>query len=204
MKAAKVEGCSSLGLKMISKWIVRAIIGLLAIVGALVLVIGLMFDGITDYALGRMDRIAGQSFYDVDRIEIFLLTAPAGVKGQGTFPVRAYDRDYPFYGTATITGAEAEKAAELWASTIKAARIQAMCHEPPYGIRMYSGQTLRFETSICWSCNNFCIEAFPGTHTFWGFDAKSQEAKDLLALFDSKLPYPKGKRDAGEEPKEKD
>jgi hypothetical protein len=185
-------------MKKTLKWIACVLVGLLALTGALVLIAGLMFDGIEDHALGKMDRIAGQSYEDVDRIEIFLLAAPAGAEGKGTFPVRAYGSDYPVYGTATITGADARKAAELWTYTPKSGG-GAMCHEPPYGIRMYAGEKLRFESSICWACSNFYIESFPGTYTFYGFYAESQSAKDLLALFDSKLPYPKREKRSGDE-----
>jgi hypothetical protein len=56
---------------------------------------------------------------------------------------------------------------------------------------MYAGKKLRFESSICWGCTNFSVHAFPGVDTYWGFDAKSKGAKDLLVLLDHALPYPK-------------
>ena len=186
-------------MKTALKWFARILVGLLALVGALVIVVGLKFDGIGDYAHGRIQRIAEQSYDDVDRVEIFLLQAPEGTPSKGAFQLRAYGRDYPVYGTATLTGKDASEAAALWTYTLKAAKMQAMCHDPPYGVRMYAGKKLRFETSICWGCSNFWVEGFPGGYGFYGFDAKSKTAQELLGLFDSKLPYPKPKnRNGGE------
>ena len=108
--------------------------------------------------------------------------------------MRPYDDEYPVYGTATLTGEDAKKAAELWSYTFKAAKMQAMCHDPPYGVRMYAGKKLRFESSVCWHCYNFYIQDYPGSYVWYGFDAGSKGATDLLALFDSKLPYPKPRK----------
>lgn len=179
-------------------WIFRILVGLLAICGVVTLLLGFAFNGAEDYALGRIERIAGQTFDDVDRVEIFLLARPPGATEQGTFPVRPYGREYPVYGHATLSGDDATQAAELWSYTLKDPRIQAMCHEPPYGIRMFSGTRLRFESSICWGCSNFYVEGFPGQYMWYGFDADSKGATDLLALFDSKLPYPKPKKNKSE------
>ncbi len=143
-------------------WTFRIVTGLLAICGAVTLIFAFAFNGLEDYALGRIDRIAGQTFDDVDRVEIFLLARPSGASEQGNFPVRPYGREYPVFGTATLSGNDATQAAELWSYTLKDSRIQAMCHEPPYGIRMYAGKILRFESSICWSCNNFILKDYLG------------------------------------------
>lgn len=178
-------------MKIALKWISRVLIGLLAICGAVALVIGFGFDGAKDYSLGRMERMVNQDYDDIDRIELFLISAPSGAKPDGTFPAGGEEKDYPVYGTATLTGSDAQKAAELWSYTLKDARMGSMCHGPPYGIRMYAGKKLRFESTICWGCHNFSVHAFPNINTYWGFDAESKGAQDLLALFDKALPYPK-------------
>ena len=135
----------------------------------------------------------------MDRIEIHLLQAPEGTEEIGKFPVRAYDRDYPVYGAAKITRDDAKEAAPLWTYTLKAAKFQAMSHDSPYDIRMYAGKEFRIETSICWSCRNFYIQAYPGEFIWYGFDAGLKTAADLPELFDSKLPYSKRKREIGVE-----
>lgn len=178
-------------MKTALKWFLRLVIGFLALLGATALVIGLGFDGAEDYFQGRMERIVNQDFEDIDRIEVFLIVPPTGATPHGTFPASGEEKDYPVYGTATLTGSDAKKAAELWSYTLKDFSMQGICHNPPYGIRMYAGKKLRFESTICWSCHNFSLNAFPNIHNYWGFDADSKTAKDLLALFDKALPYPK-------------
>ena len=181
-------------MKKPTAWTIRIFVGLLAVCGIFTLVVCFAFNGAEDYARGRLDRIAGQMFDDVDRVEIFLLVQPSGVVEDGTFPVRPYREEYPVYGTATLSGDDAKQAAELWSYTIKNLGIQALCHNPPYGVRMFAGKTLRFESSICWHCNNFYIEGFPGNYMWYGFDADSKGATDLLALFESHLPFPRQKK----------
>lgn len=178
-------------MKRALKWVAGIVVGLLAICGAATLVIALAFDGAKDYTLGRLERVVNQEYYDVDRIEVYLIAEPTGATPDGTFRAGLNGREYPVYGRATLSGSEAKEAAKLWSYTLKDARMGAMCHEPPYGIRMYEGNKLRFESSICWGCSNFSVHAFPGVYTYWGFDAESKGAKDLLSLLDHALPYPK-------------
>ncbi len=166
-------------MKCALKWFARIVIGLLAICGAAALVIGFAFDGGRDYIIGRMERIANEDYYDVDRIELFLIAAPTGGSPDGTFRAGTDGGAYPVSGTATLSGSDVEKAVELWTYTLKARNMGAMCHSPPYGIRMYAGKKLRFESTICWECSNFSVHAFPGVSTYWGFDAKSKGAQDL-------------------------
>jgi hypothetical protein len=63
-------------------------------------------------------------------------------------------------------------------------QFQALCHEPFYGLRFYSGKKLLFETSVSWECNNFYVP-----QDWIGFNAKAASGHALFKLLESLLPY---------------
>ncbi len=64
-----------------------------------------------------------------------------------------------------------------------------MCHEPVYGFQLFRKGKLTRETSICWKCSNFSVNVYPAMTTFYGFNAESEQARELLAFCDKLLPY---------------
>jgi hypothetical protein len=108
-------------------------------------------------SIATRSRIA-ESIAPTDRIEVYLLD-PAKERGAlGTFPLHPY-------GTQASTGIhelkplEGEPAAQLlglWTATLRDEEgRQAHCHYPIHGLRFFCGETVLFETSLCWVCNNY-------------------------------------------------
>jgi len=64
-----------------------------------------------------------------------------------------------------------------------------MCHDPPYGFRLYNNSKLAREVSIGWHCRNFTLPAWPFPRQIAGFNPDSERAKKLLAFCDQRLPY---------------
>lgn len=115
-----------------------------------------------------------------DRVEIHRLDGATQADAASGFPVMASGTFSGILGRATVSGKDAEALAELWRAQTFGYEYQALCHNPAYGLRFYSGSSLRFETSVCFECSNFVVTTF-GQSSFWGFDAKSKKAAELQA-----------------------
>lgn len=122
---------------------------------------------------------ATTSLPQCDRVEVFHLDGDRDGDDVTGFPIRPYDSHSGILGQLTLTGVDAEGLAVLWRSQTFGYKYQAMCHEPAYGFRFYRGPSLKFETSVCFHCNNFYVTTIAGSG-WWGFDAKTPRAKDLL------------------------
>jgi hypothetical protein len=131
-----------------------------------------------------------------DRVEIFHLAGETSDDGSTGFPVRPYDGYSRIIDRKTLAGADAEQLAVLWRSQTFGLEYQALCHSPGYGFRFYRGSSLKFETSVCFHCNNFYVTAL-GESGWWGFDTKTTRAADFLArlqqIFPASVPKPKTK-----------
>ena len=67
-----------------------------------------------------------------------------------------------------------------------------LCHFPIHGIRLFRGEKLLFETSLCWHCSNYFIE-YPDdyeTASWVGFDSNG-----LKELLNKELPIPQSELD---------
>ena len=191
-------------MKKLFTWVIRILISLLVICGSIALIYGFFGYGLKDFMVGRSQRIADMQHKYVDTIEVYLIQNPGGGEPIGTFPDKIRAEDYSIYGKVVLTGEEAQFAAERWNWTHKDQRFAAMCHDPPYGVRMWSQGEVIFETSICWKCSTFPFEPLPGMNTYYGFNSSEKSAQELLALFDSKLPYPRPKKKERGNPKMED
>lgn len=106
-----------------------------------------------------------------------------------TFPIRPYGKTHPIYGSVDLTGDELEQFLNVWRYQEPNYWRQAMCHFPAFGFRLYEGDSLVAETSICWKCSNYYVTAYPGMSGWYGFVADSENAKALLDFCDARLPY---------------
>jgi hypothetical protein len=103
------------------------------------------------------ERVA-EAIAPTDRIMVYLLDPVKDVGRLGTFPL------YP-YGPQAGTGIHEAKALEgesaiqllrLWSDTLRDDEgRQAMCHYPIHGLRFFCGESMLYETSLCWVCNNY-------------------------------------------------
>ena len=137
-----------------------------------------------------MHREAFDLFADTEgvyEVKIYLVMGEG--KSDGTFPIRPYNRDEPTYGSVSLTGDELKSFLDVWQYQEVSWGSQAMCHDPAYGFRIYRRGKLTRETSICWSCNNFYVTPYPGMATWYGFNANTKSAKELLTFCDKLLPY---------------
>ena len=155
-------------------------------------------DGWKDLVLGRMLGKARLFFNNpfgnepsISEVKIYSLTGAPGTTQQGTFPLLPYGKDasIPVYGSITISGDDLEKFMDCWRLQDVSIESGAMCHDPPYGFRLYSGDKLVKETSICWYCYNFVLPNGLFGPQFQGFNPDSRAAKKLLAFCDARLPY---------------
>jgi hypothetical protein len=72
---------------------------------------------------------------------------------------------------------------------------QAACHYPIYGLRFLGGESLLYETSICWLCNNYYAKS-DGGYNWMGFPGDlpkgqpSPSATQLRRFLESQIPIP--------------
>ena len=98
------------------------------------------------------------SLPDVDRIDLFHITGAfeQDKKKGEVFEIAGNDVSFAVASKKTLRGKNCEKIIEAW----RCLRIPqgpggAFCHTPPYGIRLYRGDKVLLETTICWECHNF-------------------------------------------------
>lgn len=104
--------------------------------------------------------------------------------------IAPYERFFAIIDSRTVDSTQAEQISSLWSQQVFDPMIQALCHEPAYGLRFLKDDTLIWETSICFKCNNFTLECgpHPSMTTFMGFDSRTEEAKQLLSMLKEILP----------------
>lgn len=151
-------------------------------------------DGMADISLGRHHRIAREFFQNtggITKVQIFSLKAAPGTPILGTFPLLPYgkDKSTAVFATLDLEGAELDKFIECWEYQAVSIDGGAMCHDPPYGFRLYAGDKLVTETSICWHCSNFVMNHWWHGPTLCGFNPNTEQGKKLLAFCDQRLPY---------------
>jgi hypothetical protein len=149
-------------------------------------------EGWKDLLMGRYQRKARTFFENTDEVtevRVYRLAGKEDQSSKETFPIRPYHMEQTVYGSVTLIGSELAEFKDLWRSQQPDEWKQALCHDPPYGFRLYRGSKLVTETSICWHCNNFYFEFWPFGSTWYGFDAESKAGKELLDFCDKRLPY---------------
>lgn len=150
------------------------------------------FDGWQDLTIGRFHRRAHEMFTHVEGVTEARIYRLMGTKAQPTsetFPIRPYDTSVPVCGSVTLTGAPLAAFLDHWRVQSPSQWRQGLCHDPAYGFRLYRGGRLIAETSICWQCNNFYIEAWPFGSGWYGLDTGLDSSQKLLTFCDGLLPY---------------
>lgn len=140
-----------------------------------------------------------------DRVELYAVSLPKrdpfsdekpDRKAESkTFPVRPYGIQADIHAHVSLTGDACDELRAAWRSLAFDRSGGAFCHYPAYGFRLYRGDVLLFETTVCWQCQNFYVPRFDVdkrryTHGWYGF-ADDDKARALLKLFRSHLPHPK-------------
>jgi len=165
----------------------------------LLVIIGLHLvfcEGWKDVTFGRFHRKAQGIFSDVGGIteaRIYLLMGTKEQQTKEAFPIRPYGISEPACGSIVLTGDKLHAFLNLWRWQSPSWGRQALCHAPAYGFRLYRASTLVAETSICWHCSNFYVDVWPFGSGWYGFDADSKIAQELLNHCDSLLPYARSK-----------
>ena len=132
-----------------------------------------------------------------DRVEVFRLDGLTDADSTHGFPIRPGHKEYSrILDRRTLTGADADQITQLWRSQNFGLEYESLCHQPAYGFRFYRGESLRFETSVCFRCSSFTVTLF-GEEGQWGFDTTTTRAQELLArlqwVFPGNMPAPGSK-----------
>lgn len=124
----------------------------------------------------------GRYLPEVDEVEILAL-------GTRISPSIEAVESYPVLARKTVQGDESQAIAAAWRSLPRWDRV-AGCHGPPYALRFrHKGKTL-FETTICWHCGNYTMRFGFFDSAYYGFDARSKAAQELLRLLQAEVPGP--------------
>jgi hypothetical protein len=156
------------------------------------------FDGFL--RLNREYRAAvSTTFKLADRVEVYLLDFAAGYdpeyrpkEDEKTFPIRPYDKETGILKTHKVAAQDVQK----WCAAVtkllvsEKSGVGMNCHFPIHGIRIFSGDTLLFETSLCWKCGNYYFHYRTGA----SWEGLALNAEDLKALLDRAMPIPESER----------
>lgn len=127
-----------------------------------------------------MVQLSPDSLPEVDEVEIVPLAGRA--PPQISRPHRKRVRP----SSISVTGAPAEEIAELWRALPLPAAVAA-CHDPPFALRFFRGDTFILEASLCWKCNN--VYGITADESFcFLFDGAAPVARRLLATLDALCP----------------
>ena len=149
-------------------------------------------DGWKDITYGRFIRQGVTMFSEtanITEVRISLLQGEAGQQPAGTFPLHIDGERQGVYGEVRLTGDQLKEFLGHWRALTPHYGGGAMCHDPVYGFRFYKGLFVTKQTTMCWHCSNFCVDAgLLGTGCF-GFDSKSKEGQELLIHCNKLLPF---------------
>ena len=173
----------------LQKWLVRSVM-----VCALLAVIGYGFRDFLRlhfraHLLGLLEISADEFGYllpEIDEIEIFSL--------EGRVPNPAPSDDtilgYRIHARATVRADQAVEIADLWREQRVGRHFTAICHNPGFALRFLQDGKSVFETTVCWECHNYTLPVGFFGRTTYGFDAGSDQARELLELLQAHAPLP--------------
>ena len=153
---------------------------------------------------GRYRKELADALAKAERVEIFLLDFDALEPTpsdflfwetrleEGEFPIMPYGEKTKVLKKATLTP---EQRAEFLPALQKVVGGEsgaggAMCHMPIHGVRIFSGDEIVFQTSICWHCGNYYLHYPDGAH--WEGLADSN---DLAKALEKMMPIPQAEMD---------
>jgi hypothetical protein len=133
------------------------------------------------------------TFRFADRIDVFLLDFSMGADGKykpkeedESFSIRPYKATTKILKSLKVPA----KSIPVWCAAMAKALATddggSLCHYPIHGLRIYAGDELLLETSICWECNN-CYFTYDGESQWLGIEKDSGDLKKLLNDF---MPIP--------------
>lgn len=175
------------------KWLVRCVI-----VCAVIAVVGYGFRDFWQrqfraYVLGLIEiRVVelGYELPEIDAIEILSLDGTALNSAGPTDTILGYN----IHARTTVRAEQSIKIAELWRKQRRARAFSGMCHKPGYALRFFQHGKLLFVTTVCWECHNYTlpVKVFGRTGMAkYGFDADTQQSKELLEMLQTHAPLPK-------------
>lgn len=118
-----------------------------------------------------LDTVIPSSLPDVDTVEVVSL------RGLNPNRVDEYMAVAKEARRVRVTGAEAQRLAELWRALPPGGQMR--CHAPPFGLRFFAGDKLLCEASICWRCNTIFGKA-GADEVFFAFDGSLPASRELL------------------------
>lgn len=150
------------------------------------------------------------TFRFADRVEVFLIdfsiredAAYSPKEGDEVFAIRPYNKETKILKKLKTPPKDIQRWCAAVTKLLTSDKIAggALCHYPIHGIRIYAGDSLLFETSICWGCSNYYF-SYEGQATW---ESLTEDAKDLRALFGDFMPIPEAEkaRFPGAKPKDK-
>lgn len=64
-----------------------------------------------------------------------------------------------------------------------------LCHWPIHGVRVFSGEKVLFQTSICWECRNFYVDYPDGAE-----EVGLGDSAELQKILEKVMPIPEGRK----------
>ena len=143
-----------------------------------------------DLTSGRFHRKAVEMFEPNDKITKVIIYKLVGTENEHKgkfFPIKPYNKEAKVYGKVELTDKELDDFLEVWEYLPVSYYNQASCHNPGYGFRLYEGNSLFAQTSICWECSNFYVKVY-NEASWYGFETNSPNSKSLLSFCKKILP----------------
>ena len=152
-------------------------------------------------------KALGEAILNATRCEVFLLdfNIPHDKKKESFFdypsdddhfPIRPYSAETKILKRRVLTVDEFQRLKQSLVETVSVAESSggALCHMPIHGLRVFDGDEMIFETSICYGCSNFYV-AYPLGDAGW----VGLSAKDFDKAMETLMPIPESERKRFEE-----
>ncbi len=152
-------------------------------------------------------KALGEAILKATRCEVFLLDfdIPHDKKkdtffdypsDDDHFPIRPYSAETKILKRRVLTADEFQRLKPSLVETVSVAENSggALCHMPIHGLRVFDGDEMIFETSICYGCANFYV-AYPLGGAGW----VGLSAKDFDTVMEALMPIPESERKRFEE-----
>ena len=135
----------------------------------------------------------GKLISGCDKMEVFLLDfsmedVEVGVE---SFPISPFDSETKVIKKVEVNKSDSETFRDMVSTMLSSREPEeagSFCHYPIHGIRLYQSGVLVFQTSFCWSCDNYYFEFPDGA----GWCQLGYSRAGLKNLFERILPIPSG------------
>lgn len=174
------------------------------------------FSDARDIVEADYRKALGDALSEATEIEIYLLDPNLETPGEGKreygwegrlpadlFPIIPYKKTAKILSRKKLGADEVKSLLPSLRATVgvKENTGGAMCHYPAHGIRVYDGQNVVFQTSVCHQCSNFYM-----TYPFGGSYWTSLSSAEFSEVLQQLMPGAETKKDdsgtkGNEEPK---